>query len=66
MLFLGAGLMFVGGGALLMMHVTGNIPNQLPMKWRHEDAGAFRRWRAAYAAVLAVGIILLLTGLLRA
>ena len=66
MSFLGLALMMLGSFALLMMHVTGNIPSQWPMKWRDEDPSAYRWYQASYAVITAIGLVLLCVGLLSA
>ncbi|HEX8643963.1 MAG TPA: hypothetical protein VF702_08630 [Allosphingosinicella sp.] len=62
---LGIALVFVGAFALWMMHMTGSIPHQWPLKWRHEDPAAFRRWRNFYVLLAGLGIVVFLIGLLR-
>lgn len=64
MLFvLGLSLFFVGGFALWMMRVTGNIPNQLPIKWHDDDPIAFRRWGIVYVVISGLGALLFLVSL---
>jgi uncharacterized BrkB/YihY/UPF0761 family membrane protein len=66
MLPLGAGLLFVGGFAVWMMHVTQVIPRRLFHKaWRKEhDPIAWRRYLIAYGVMAGVGALMVLTSLL--
>ena len=61
MWMLGIGLMFVGGMALLMMHVTQVIPYRGGTH-RHEDPEAFDRWWLIYGAGAATGLVFTLFG----
>jgi hypothetical protein len=64
---LGLALLFVGGFALLMMHITQAVPDSRPWRhgsMRHEDERAFRLWWYAYAAVAGAGLLMFLAGLL--
>jgi hypothetical protein len=66
MLFvLGLSLFFLGSFALWMMHVTGNIPNRLPMKWHDDDPIAFRRWWIVYNVIAGLGAVMILMSLFR-
>lgn len=64
---LGVALLFVGGIALILMHVTGTIPFRWPWQatQRHEDPAAFRRVQIIYACITAIGAGLVIVVLLR-
>lgn len=63
---MGAGLLFVGGFAVLMMNVTHAIPRRLGWRRAHrkeDDPEGWRRYLIFYTAMAAVGTVLLLVGL---
>lgn len=62
MYLIGLALLFVGGFALFLMHVTQSIPRRWPWRpaQRHEDPEAYRRWQLAYAAMAGVGALAIL------
>lgn len=64
---IGAGLLFVGGFAVLMMNVTHVIPHRLgtgrPNR-KEDDERGWRRYLFCYSAMAANGAILLLVGLI--
>ena len=67
MLIFGLALLFIGGFALVMMHVTQAVPRSGP--WQHgsephEDERAFRLWRYAYAGMAGAGLLMFVGGAL--
>jgi hypothetical protein len=57
MYLIGLALLFLGGFALFLMHVTQSIPRRWPWQpaQRHEDPAAYRRWQLACAALAGLG-----------